>query len=96
MGQILSRIMGMPINIAVDDGDELKAESAISFANEKYEETKKANVNIVDSNALRALTVFDIVMELQTVKGEQEDVLDKNVKKVNDLIKMVDGLGLPD
>lgn len=96
MGQVLSRIMGMPINITVDDGDELKAESAIDLANDRYEEVKRANLNIVDSNTLRALTIFDIVMELQTIKGEQEDILDKNVKKINDLIKMVDGLSLPD
>jgi len=96
MGQVLSRIMGMPINITVDDGDELKAESAIDLANDRYEEVKRANLNIVDSNTLRALAIFDIVMELQTIKGEQEDILDKNVKKINDLIKMVDGLSLPD
>ncbi len=96
MGQVLSRIMGMPININVDDGDELKAESAIDLANDRYEEVKRANLNIVDSNTLRALAIFDIVMELQTIKGEQEDILDKNVKKINDLIKMVDGLSLPD
>jgi len=35
-------------------------------------------------------------MELQTIKGNQAVFLDRNTKKVNDLIKKIDRLGLTD
>ena len=91
---INKKIMGMPINIAVDDGEELKADSFITIANDIYEEVKKEHSKILDSGRLRAIAIYKIVSELQTIKGEKDNILDTNTKKVNDLVKMIDSLNL--
>lgn len=94
MANINTKIMGMPINIAVDDGEELKADSFINFANDIYREVQKEHSNILDSGRLRAIAIYKIVSELQTIKGEKDNILDTNTKKVNDLVKMIDSLNL--
>ncbi len=94
MVNINKKIMGMPINIAVDDGEELKADAVINFANDIYGEVQKEYSNILDSGRLRAIAIYKLVSELQTIKGEKTDILDTNTKKVNDLIKIIDSVDL--
>lgn len=94
MVNINKKIMGMPINIAVDDGEELKANAVINFANDIYGEVQKEYSNILDSGRLRAIAIYKLVSELQTIKGEKTDILDTNTKKVNDLIKIIDSVDL--
>ncbi len=91
---ITRKIMGMPLNIAVDDTELLKIDSIVDYANDIYNAVQKENLKILDSSRLRALAVYKLVSELQTIKGEKEVFLDTNTKKVNDLIKKIDSLNL--
>lgn len=96
MGSVSSKIMGMPINVSIDDGDEFTVNKAIEFANEKYGDIKRMHTGIEDSNTLRAFAILNIIMELQTIRDEQVGISDRNVKKVDNLIKMIDKLDLSD
>lgn len=96
MGSVSSKIMGMPINVSVDDVDEFAVNKAIEFANEKYGDIKRIRTNIEDSNTLRAFAILNIIMELQTIRDEQAGISDRNVKKVDNLIRIIDKLDLSD
>lgn len=96
MGSVSSKIMGMLINVSVDDVDEFAVNKAIEFANEKYGDIKRIHTNIEDSNTLRAFAILNIIMELQTIRDEQAGISDRNVKKVDNLIRIIDKLDLSD
>lgn len=89
------KIMGMPLTIIDDDVTDLNANSVIDLANKIYEEVQKEHSDITDTSELRAIAIFKIVLELQTIKGKQEVFLDTSTKKVDSLIKLVDSLELP-
>ena len=100
MANEVKKIMGMDLRIQIPEGvNEFEINSAIEYANEKYNEviqyfdSKKLPAT---SNTHRAVAVLKIVMELQAIKGNQAVFLDRNTKKVNDLIKKIDRLGLTD
>lgn len=93
--EVNKKVMGMPLNIIDDDITELDADAVIDFANKIYEQVKKENSEELDTSKLRAIAIFKIVRELQTIKGKQEVFLDTNTKRINGLIKLVDSLGLP-
>ena len=48
---------------------ELDANCAVELANKIYEQVRKEHSNIMDTSTLRALTIFTVVLELQTIKG---------------------------
>ena len=88
------RIMGM--KLVVPEGlRDLEIDSAIDYANELYNKDFEVYTT-ADSNIHRARAVLKIVMELQAIKGNQDSFLDKDIKKVDDLIKKIDKLGLSD
>ena len=89
------KIMGIPLKVIVEDDQELELNSVVSLANEKYIEVARKNRNIVDSNRLRAIAIFNIVTELQTIKGDKENIKETNNKKIKNLINMLDSLALP-
>ncbi|MBQ3835210.1 MAG: hypothetical protein II816_06825 [Elusimicrobia bacterium] len=92
---ISRKIMGMTLNIAVDDTELLKVDSVVNYANDIYTAVQAEYSNKTqDSSRLRALAIYTIVSELQTIKGEKDVFLDTNTKKVNDLIKKIDSLNL--
>ncbi len=95
MADISTKIMGMTLNIAVDDCDVLKTEAIVNYANEIYSAVRKDyDRKIVDSSRLRAVAVYRLVSELQAIKGEKQNLLDTSTKKINDLIKIVDSVNL--
>ena len=100
MANEVKKIMGMDLKINFPEGlDEHQVNSAIDYANEKYNEVLKyfeLKKLTATSNIHRAIAILKIVMELQTIKGNQAVFLDRNTKKVNDLIKKIDRLGLTD
>ena len=49
----------------------------------------------MDTSTLRALTIFKVVLELQTIKGNQEVILDTNTKRMRELIKLVESIDSP-
>ena len=79
------KIMGIPLKVIVEDDQELELNSVVSLANEKYIEVARKNRNIVDSNRLRAIAIFNIVTELQTIKGDKENIKEKNNKKIKNI-----------
>ena len=97
------KIMGLPpINIMDNIGSEVtefEANNAVDLANKIYKEVEPEfyeNDGYKDSNEIRAIAILRIVLELQTIKGNQAVFLDKNNKKVDDLIKKIDKLSLSD
>ena len=88
------RIMGMKL-IVPEGLRELEVDSAIEYANELYNKDFELYTT-ADTNVHRARTILKIVMELQAIKGNQARFLDKDIKKVDDLIKKIDKLGLSD
>jgi 2-phosphoglycerate kinase len=98
MSSVDRKIMGMPINIIDNINSnitEFDANCAVDLANRIYEEVQKENSDIVDSSKLRAIAVFRIVLELQTIKGKQEVFLDTNSRRMNELIKLADSIESP-
>lgn len=93
--EVNKKIMGMPLTIIDDDITDLNADAVIDLANKIYEQVQKEHSTEVDTAKLRAIAIFKIVLELQTIKGKQEVFLDTNTKRINGLIKLVDSLGLP-
>ena len=95
MANEVRKIMGM--QFVVPEGlNELEVNSAIRYADEKYNEVVKTVTSTASSNIHRAIAVLKIVMELQAIKGNQAVFLDKGNKKVDDLIKKIDKLNLSD
>lgn len=95
MANEVKKIMGM--SLIVPEGlNELEVNSAIRYADEKYNEVVQTVTSTASSNIHRAIAVLKIVMELQAIKGNQAVFLDKSTKKVDDLIKKIDRLGLTD
>lgn len=93
--RVNKKIMGMPLNIAVADENLLEVDSIVDYANNIYDAVEKEyGKKILDSSRLRALAIYKLVSELQTIKGEKDVFLDTNTKKVNDLIKKIDSLNL--
>lgn len=88
------KIMGLPLRLNVKDEDVLEVNSLISFANEKYKQAEKES-STIDSNKLRAIAIFNIVRELQAIKGEKAKFEDTSNKKVNELVDLVNSLDLP-
>lgn len=91
------KIMGMPINIIDNINSEiteLEANNAVDLANKIYEEVvnEYADKDITDSAIVRAVAIFRIVLELQTIKGKQDVFLDTNSRRMNELIKLVDSI----
>ena len=89
--------MGLPINIIDNINSEItefEANSAVDLANKIYEEVVKEYdaKDIADSSIVRAVAIFRIVLELQTIKGKQEVFLDTNSRRMNELIKLVDSI----
>ena len=95
MANDVKKIMGMQL-IVPEGLNELEVNSAIRYADEKYNEVVQTVTSTASSNIHRAIAVLKIVMELQAIKGNQAVFLDKSTKKVNDLIKKIDKLGLTD
>ncbi len=94
------KIMGMPINIIDNINSEiteLEANNAVDLANKIYEEVVREceQKDIVESNEVRAIAVFRIVLELQTIKGKQDVFLDTNSRRMNELIKLVYSIESP-
>lgn len=100
MANEVRKIMGMELKIQIPEGfDELELNSAIEYADEKYNEVMRyfdSRKLPATSNTYRAVAVLKIVMELQAIKGNQAVFLDKSTKKLNDLIKKIDRLVLTD
>lgn len=93
MSSVVKKIMGMTLIVPENlKEQELEVDSAIYYANEIYEKVIEENPLIADSNKNRAIAILQIIMELQAIKGNQEVVLDKSTKKVNDLIKKIDAV----
>ena len=88
------KIMGMTLIMPVDDTELLKVDSVVNYANDIYNAVQKENLKILDSSRLRALAVYKLVLELQTIKGEKDVFLDTNNKMMDDLIKKIDSLNL--
>ena len=91
------KIMGLPINIIDNINSEiteLEANNAVDLANKIYEEVvnEYADKDITDSAIVRAVAIFRIVLELQTIKGKQDVFLDTNSRRMNELIKLVDSI----
>ncbi|MBR3654643.1 MAG: hypothetical protein IKN62_04325 [Elusimicrobia bacterium] len=95
MVNINSKIMGIPVNIIDNETTEFDANCAVELANKIYEQVRKEHSDIMDTSILRAIAIFKIVLELQTIKGKQEVFLDTNTKRMNELIKLVDSMDLP-
>lgn len=100
MVNINRKVMGVPINIIDNETTEFDANCAVDLANKIYEQVKKEEAQkgydgIVDTATLRAIAIFRIVLELQTIKGKQEVFLDTNTKKMNELLKLVNSINLP-
>lgn len=95
MANEVKKIMGMQL-IVPEGFNELEVDSAIRYADEKYNEVVQTVTSTASSNIHRAIAVLKIVMELQAIKGNQVVFLDKSTKKVNDLIKKIDRLVLAD
>lgn len=95
MANINTKIMGLPLKV-VDDSTDIEANAAISVANEIYNEVVKEQeaAKVFDSSQIRAIAIFKIVMELQTIKGKNAGLLDTYNKRVEDLIKLVDSANL--
>ena len=97
MSNINRKIMGMPINIIDNINSEiteLEANNAVDLANKIYEEVvnEYADKGVADSAIVRAVAIFRIVLELQTIKGKQDAFLDTNSRRMNELIKLVDSI----
>lgn len=95
MANEVKKIMGMQL-IVPEGLNELEVDSAIRYADEKYNEVVQTVTSTASSNIHRAIAVLKIVMELQAIKGNQAVFLDKSTKKLNDLIKKIDRLVLTD
>ena len=95
MANDVKKIMGMKL-VVPESLNELEVNSAIRYADEKYNEIVQTVTSTASSNEHRAIAVLKIVMELQAIKGNQVVFLDKSTKKVNDLIKKIDRLVLAD
>ena len=95
MVNINSKIMGIPVNIIDNETTEFDANCAVELANKIYEQVKKEHSDVLDTGVLRAIAIFKIVLELQTIKGKQEVFLDTKTKRMNELIKLVDSMDLP-
>ena len=95
MANDVKKIMGMQL-IVPEGLNELEVNSAIRYADEKYNEVVQTVTSTASSNIHRAIAVLKIVMELQAIKGNQAVFLDKSTKKLNDLIKKIDRLVLTD
>ena len=65
------------------------------IANDIYDTVKKEHSNILDTGRLRAIAIYKIVSELQTIKGKQDVFLDTNSRRMNELIKLVDSIESP-
>ena len=91
--------MGVPVNIIDNETTEFDANCAVDLANKIYEQVKKEEAQkqdgVVDTATLRAIAIFRIVLELQTIKGKQEVFLDTNTKRMNELLKLVNSINLP-
>ena len=99
MVNINRKIMGVSVSIIDNETTEFDVNCAVDLANEIYEQVKKEEAQkqdgIVDTNELRAIAIFRIVLELQTIKGKQEVFLDTNTKRMNELLKLVNSINLP-
>ena len=95
MVNINSKIMGIPVNIIDNETTEFDANCAVELANKIYEQVRKEHSDIMDTSILRAIAIFKIVLELQTIKGKQEVFLDTNTKRMNELLKLVNSINLP-
>ena len=95
MVNINRKIMGIPVNIIDNETTEFDADCAVELANKIYEQVRKEHSNIMDTSILRAHAIFKIVLELQTLKGNQEVILDTNTKRMNELIKLVESIDSP-
>ena len=95
MANEVKKIMGMQL-IVPEGLNELEVDSAIRYADEKYNEVVQTVTSTASSNIHRAIAVLKIVMELQAIKGNQAVFLDKSTKKLNDIIKKIDRIVLTD
>jgi hypothetical protein len=96
MVDINATIMGLPpVNIIDNEITEFDANCAIELANKIYEQVKKEHSDVFDTGILRAYAIFKIVLELQTIKGNQEVFLDTNTKRMKELIKLVESIDSP-
>ncbi|MCR4663630.1 MAG: hypothetical protein K5622_07100 [Endomicrobiaceae bacterium] len=101
MVSINRKIMGTPINIDILDNEttEFDVNCAVDLANQIYEQVRKEEDQkengIVDTDKLKTIAIFRIVLELQTIKGKQEVFLDTNAKRMNELIKLVESIDSP-
>ena len=96
----MAKIMGMDFNILDNinsDTTELEATNAVDLANKIYKEVENEVYasGYKDSNEIRAIAIFRIVLELQTIKGKQEVFLDTNSRRMTELIKLVDSVDSP-
>ena len=94
MANEVKKIMGMQL-IVPEGLNELEVDSAIRYADEKYNEVVQTVTSTASSNIHRAIAVLKIVMELQAIKGNQEVILDTNTKRMNELIKLVESIDSP-
>jgi hypothetical protein len=95
MVNINRKVAGVQVNILDNEITEFDANCAIDLANKIYEQVRKEHSNIMDTSTLRALTIFKVVLELQTIKGNQEVILDTNTKRMRELIKLVESIDSP-
>ncbi|WP_372519231.1 hypothetical protein [Candidatus Ruminimicrobiellum ovillum] len=95
MVNINRKIMGIPVNIIDNEITEFDANCAVELANKIYGQVQKEHSDIMDTSILRAYAIFKIVLELQTIKGNQEVFLDTNTKRMKELIKLVESIDSP-
>ena len=92
------KIMGLKFNILDSinsETTELEANNAVDLANKIYKDVETEvyeSGGYKDSDELRAMAIFKIVLELQTIKGKQEAFLDTNSRRMTELIKLVDSI----
>jgi len=95
MVNVNKKIVGVSVNIIDNEATEFDVDCAVDLANKIYEEVQRENSDILDTSELRAMAIFKIALELQTIKGKQEVFLDTNTKRMNELLKLVNSINLP-
>ena len=89
----------MGTTIYVDDEDSLLSIEVVDYINDVYKKVldEQANSGVkLNTNIAKIQTTFYIARELCTMKGNNKNFQDTNIKKVESLINFIDSLVLPE
>ena len=95
MIDVNKKIAGVIVNIIDNEATEFDVDCAVDLANKIYEEVKRETAEVLDTSELRARAIFKLALQLQTIKGNQEVILDTNAKRMRELIKLVESIDSP-